>query len=222
MGVLRPLRLVIDDYPEGKVEELDAINNPEDESMGKRKVPFSRVLYIEQDDFRESPPGKYFRLAPGREVRLRYAYFVTCVDVVKDGQTGEVTEVHCIHDPKSRGGGSPDGRRVRGTLHWVSAEHALNAEVRLYDHLFTKSNPDEGSKPGDFVSNLNPSSLTVLNSCKLEPGLARAEPGSTYQFERKGYFCVDSVDSAPGHPVFNRAVPLRDTWAKIQRDAAKT
>lgn len=217
MAVLRPLRVVIDNYPEDKVEELDAINNPEDPGMGTRKVPFSRVLYIEQDDFREEPPKKWYRLAPGREVRLRYAYFVTCVDFVKDEKTGEVIELHCTYDPKTRGGGSPDGRRVKGTLHWVSAAHALKAEVRLYDYLFTKPNPDDVPEGEDFTYNLNPKSLEVLTSCRVEPSLKGAAPGSRYQFERLGYFCVDSVDSSEEKLVFNRTVPLRDTWAKIEK-----
>nr|KXH77624.1 MAG: glutamine--tRNA ligase [Candidatus Thorarchaeota archaeon SMTZ1-83] len=217
MAVLRPLRVVIDNYPEGKTEELEAINNPEDASMGTRKVPFSRVLYIERDDFREEPPKKYFRLAPGREVRLRYAYFITCIDVVKDDSTGEVIELHCRYDPETRGGGAPDGRRVKATLHWVSAAHAVEAEVRLYDHLFMKLNPDDVTEGEDFTSNLNSSSLEVLTSCRLEPSLQDAAPGSRYQFERNGYFCVDTATSAGGKPVFNRTASLRDTWAKIEK-----
>ncbi|MCK4342343.1 MAG: glutamine--tRNA ligase/YqeY domain fusion protein [Phycisphaerae bacterium] len=216
MGVLRPLRVVIDNYPEDQVEELDAINNPEDPSAGTRKVPFSRVLYIEQDDFREDPPRKYFRLAPGREVRLRYAYFVTCVGVVKDEQTGEVVELHCTYDPATRGGDSPDGRKVKGTIHWVSAAHALEAEVRMYEHLFSKENPDGVEEGSDFKSNLNPNSLKTLKSCRVEPSLAGALPGSRYQFERQGYFCVDP-DSSESVLVFSRTVPLRDTWGKIEK-----
>jgi glutaminyl-tRNA synthetase len=216
MGVLRPLRVVIDNYPEGQVEEMDAINNPEDPSAGTRKVPFSRVLYIEQDDFREEPPPKYFRLSPGREVRLRYAYFIKCVDVVKDEKTGEVIEVHCTYDPETHGGDAPDGRKVKATLHWVSAEHAVDAEVRLYDRLFSKENPDEAEEGQDFRSNLNLNSLETLTHSKLEPGLALAKPGTIFQFERQGYFCVDSQDSRPDHLVFNRAVGLRDSWAKIE------
>jgi len=215
MAVLRPLRVVIDNYPEDQVEELDAINNPEDSSMGTRKVPFSRVLYIEKQDFREDPPRKYFRLAPGREVRLRYGYYITCVDVVKDERTGEVVELHCTYDPETRGGWSPDGRKVRGTLHWVSAAHAVPAEVRLYDRLFLKGNPLEGG--GDFREHLNPDSLETLTACQLEPSLAGATPGSRYQFERQGYFCVDTEDSAAERLVFNRTVSLRDSWAKIER-----
>lgn len=217
MAVLHPLRVVIDNYPEDKAEELDAVNNPEDASMGTRKIPFSRVLYIERDDFREEPPKKYFRLAPGREVRLRYAYFITCVDFVKDESTSEVVELHCTYDPRTRGGGAPDGRKVKATLHWVSAAHALQAEVRLYDHLFSKPNPDDVAEGRDFTSNLNPESLEVLTSCRLEPSLRSAAPGSRYQFERKGYFCVDSVDSSAEKLVFNRTVSLRDTWAKIEK-----
>ena len=213
MGVLRPLKIIIDNYPEGQVEELEAINNPEDPSMGTRKVPFSRELYIESDDFREDPPGKFYRLAPGREVRLRYGYFVTCVGVVKDEQTGKVVALHCTYDPETKKGQAPDGRKVRGTIHWVSAPHALEAEVRLYDHLFAAERPDELE---DYRTGLNPNSLTVLTSCRIEPSLANAPPGSHYQFERLGYFCVDSVDSKPGAPVFNRTVTLRDSWAKIE------
>ncbi len=216
MGVLRPLRLVIDNYPEGQVEEFDAVNNPEDPAAGTRKVPFSRVLYIEQEDFREDAPPKYFRLVPGREVRLRYAYFITCVGVVKDEQSGEVLEVHCTYDPATRGGDSPDGRKVKSTLHWVSAEHALEAEVRLYDHLFNKEDPTDVEDGTDFKDYLNPNSLEILTSCRVEPTLADAPPGSRYQFERLGYFCVDP-DSSPEKLVFNRVVSLRDTWSKIQK-----
>jgi glutaminyl-tRNA synthetase len=217
MAVLRPLRVVIDNYPEDQVEELEAVNNPEDPSMGTRKVPFSRVLYIERDDFREDPPKQFFRLAPGREVRLRYAYFITCTGVVKDERTGEVVELHCTYDPATRGGDAPDGRKVRATLHWVSAAHALPTEVRLYDQLFVKADPSEDEEGSDFTASLNPQSLEVLKSCWVEPSLADAEPGSRYQFERLGYFCVDSVDSAPGALVFNRTVTLRDTWARIEK-----
>jgi glutaminyl-tRNA synthetase len=214
MGVLRPLRVVIDNYPEGQVEGLEAVNNPEDPGMGSRRVPFSRVLYIEQEDFREDPPKKFYRLAPGREVRLRYAYFITCVGVVKDEQSGEVVELHCTYDPETRGGDSPDGRKVKATLHWVSAAHALEAEVRLYDHLFLK--PEPGQDGQDFRTYFNPKSLEILTSCRVEPGLAGAAPGSRYQFERQGYFCVDP-DSSREKPVFNRTVPLRDTWAKVEK-----
>ena len=214
-GVLRPLKLVLINYPEDLVEEMECINNPEDPSMGARKVPFSRVLYIERDDFREDPPPKWFRLAPGREVRLRYAYLVTCVDVIKD-ENGEIIELHCTYDPETRGGWAPDGRKVRGTLHWVSAAHSLEAEVRLYDRLFIKANPLEVEEGQDFTANLNPRSLEVLTSCRVEPSLADAKPGDIFQFERKGYFCVDP-DSANGKLVFNRTVTLRDTWAKIER-----
>jgi glutaminyl-tRNA synthetase len=213
-GVLRPLRVVIDNYPEDLVEEMECVNNPEDASMGTRKVPFSRVLHLEREDFREDPPKKWFRLAPGREVRLRYAYFITCVDVVKD-EKGEVVELHCTYDPATRGGDSPDGRKVRGALHWVSAAHALKAEVRLYDHLFTKPDPYDVADGSDFTDNLNPDSLETLTSCRVEPSLAGAPPGSRYQFERQGYFCVDP-DSSAGTLVFNRTVSLRDTWAKIE------
>jgi glutaminyl-tRNA synthetase len=217
MGVLRPLRVVIDNYPEDRVEELEAINSPEDPGMGTRKVPFSRVLYVERDDFREDPPKKFFRLAPGREVRLRYAYYVTCVGVVKDEQTGEVVELHCTYDPETRGGWSEDGRKVRGTLHWVSAPHSLEAEVRLYDRLFEKANPGGEKGGADFKTSLNPNSLETLTSCRVEPSLAGAAPGSRYQFERLGYFCVDSVDSSDERLVFNRTVTLRDSWAKIEK-----
>ncbi|MDD5154752.1 MAG: glutamine--tRNA ligase/YqeY domain fusion protein [Desulfovibrionales bacterium] len=216
MGVLRPLRVVIDNYPEGRVEELEAVNNPEDPGMGSRKVPFSRVLYIEQEDFREDPPKKFYRLAPGREVRLRYAYFITCVRVVKDEETGEVVELHCTYDPETRGGDSPDGRKVKATLHWVSAAHALEAEVRLYDHLFVKATPGEDKDGADFKTYLNPDSLETLTSCRVEPSLANAAPGSRYQFERQGYFCVDP-DSSHEKLVFNRTVPLRDSWAKVEK-----
>jgi glutaminyl-tRNA synthetase len=217
MAVLQPLRVVIVNYPEDQVEELEAVNNPEDFSMGTRKVPFSRVLYIERDDFREDPPKQFFRLAPGREVRLRYAYFITCVGVVKDDRTGEVVELHCTYDPATRGGDAPDGRKVKATLHWVSAAHALQAEVRLYDHLFAKADPGDDEEEVDFTAYLNPQSLEVLPSCRVEPSLAGAAPGCQYQFERLGYFCVDLGESAPGALVFNRTVTLRDTWAKIEK-----
>jgi len=219
MGVLRPLKVVIENYPQDQTEPLDAVNNPEDPGAGMRKVPFSRVLYIERDDFREEPPKKFFRLAPGREVRLRYAFFVRCVDVVKDQQTGEVVELRCTYDPATLGGKAPDGRKVRGTIHWVSAEHAVRAEVRLYDHLFSKPDPMQVPEGGTYVDNLNPNSLEVLSECFVEPSLAGAGPGSRYQFERLGYFCVDAQDSTPQKPVFNRIVTLRDTWAKIQKAA---
>ena len=219
MAVLRPLKVVIVNYPEDKVEELDAINNPEDPSMGTRKVPFSRVFYIEQDDFREEPPKKFYRLAPDREVRLRYAYFITCVDVIKDKNTGEVVELLCTYDPATRGGDAPDGRRVKSTMHWVSANQAIDAEVRLYDNLFTKRDPSEVEEGADFKSNLNPKSLETLTACKLEPGLKGMAPGSRCQFERLGYFCADTVDSSAEKLVFNRTVSLRDTWAKISKAA---
>ena len=216
MAVLRPLRVIIDNYPEGHVEELDAPNNPEDPDMGSRKVPFSRVLYIEQDDFREDPPKNFFRLAPGREVRLKDAYYITCVGVVKDGATGEVVELHCTYDPETRGGWSKDGRKVRGTSHWVSAAHSLEAEVRLYDHLFLSANPAAEAETSGLTTCLNPHSLEALTSCRVEPSVAGAPPGSTYQFLRQGYFCVDP-DSADGSLVFNRTVPLRDSWGKAQK-----
>ncbi|MBW2170546.1 MAG: glutamine--tRNA ligase/YqeY domain fusion protein [Deltaproteobacteria bacterium] len=217
LGVLRPLRVVIDNYPEDQEEELEAVNNPEDSSMGTRKIPFSRVLYVERDDFREDPPKKFYRLAPGREVRLRYAYYVTCVGVVKDDQTGEVIELHCTYDPETRGGWSDDGRKVKGTLHWVSAAHSLKAEVRLYDRLFKVANPDAEKGDADFKSHLNQDSLETLTSCQVEPSLGDAVSGSMYQFERLGYFCVDPVDSSDGSLVFNRTVSLRDSWAKIEK-----
>jgi len=216
MAVLRPLRVVIDNYPDAQVEELEAVNNPEDPSAGTRLVPFSRVLYIEQDDFREDPPKQYFRLSPGREVRLRYGYFITATGVVKDPATGEIVEVHCTYDPATRGGNAPDGRRVKSTIHWVSAAHAIDAEVRLYDNLFTTENPDDVAEGQDFTANLNPKSLEVVTRAKLEPSLRGAAPASRYQFERLGYFAVDP-DSTAEKPVFNRTVALRDTWAKIEK-----
>jgi len=215
MGVLRPLKVVIVNYPEGQVEEMEAVNNPEDPGMGTRQVPFGRELYIEQEDFREEPPPKYYRLAPGREVRLRYAYFITCVGVVKDPQTGEVVEIHCTYDPATRGGDAPDGRKVKATLHWVSAAHAQLAEVRLYDRLFSQEFPEEAPEGGDFINNLNPNSLEVLENCYLEQGMGAVQPGEIFQLERQGYFCVDP-ESRPGKPVFNKAVGLKDTWAKIE------
>lgn len=217
MAVLRPLRVVIDNYPEGKIEEMDAPYHPEDPNMGSRKFPFSRVLYIEQEDFLEDPPKKFFRLSPGSEVRLRYAYYITCVGVVKDKQTGEVVELHCTYDPETRGGWSRDGRKVKATLHWVTECHSIPAEVRLYNHLFTKENPDEEKDNIDLKTYLNPNSLEILTSCRVEPVLANAAPGSRYQFERIGYFSVDSVDSSDGALVFNRTVTLRDSWAKIAK-----
>jgi len=216
MAVLRPLRVVIDNYSDGQVEEMEAVNNPEDEAAGTRQVPFSRVLYIEQDDFRELPPKQFYRLSPGREVRLRYAYFITCTSVVKDEKTGEVTEIHCTYDPATRGGNAPDGRKVKSTIHWVSAAHAIDAEVRLYDNLFTREDPNQTDEGETFLTNLNPSSLEVLTGCKLERSLRDAVEGNRYQFERLGYFCADP-DSSPGKPVFNRTVALRDTWAKIEK-----
>ena len=222
MAVLRPLRVVIDNYPEDRVEYLDAENNPEDPGMGSRKLPFSRVLYIEQEDFREAPPKKFFRLAPGREVRLKHAYYIKCERVVKDEKTGEVVELHCTYDPETKGGWSKDGRKVKGTLHWVSADQSLKAEVRLYDHLFVKPNPGGEKDVSDFKTLLNSNSLETLTSCRVEPGLADAEPGSRYQFLRQGYFCVDSIDSSADKLVFNRTVTLRDTWAKIEKAQKKT
>ncbi len=221
MGILQPLRVVITNYPEGQVEELEAINNPEDESMGTRKVPFSKIIYIEQDDFREVPPPKYRRLIPGREVRLRYGYFITCQDVIKDEKTGEVIELQCTYDPETRGGDAPDGRKVKATLHWVSAEHSVEAEVRLYDRLFNANNPDEVEDGHDFKSNLNPDSLEILKGCYVERSLSDAKPGLTYQFERQGYFCVDSKNSKDGRMIFNRTISLRDTWAKIEKSNRK-
>ena len=217
MGVLRPLRVVIDNYPENLVEEMEAINNPEDPSMGTRKVPFSRTLFIEQDDFRVDPPPKYYRLAPGREVRLRYAYFIKCVDFVKDPRTGDIVEIHCEYDPATKGGDAPDGRKVKSTLHWVSASHSIEAEVRLYDRLFVKEDPDNVETGADFTSNLNPNSLEVLKSCRLEPSLANTITGDFFQFERQGYFCLDRKESKPESPVYNRTVSLRDSWAKIEK-----
>jgi len=218
MAVTRPLKVVILNYPEGQTDEFDFVNNPEDESAGTRKVPFGREIYIERDDFMEDPPRKFYRLAPGREVRLRYAYLVTCENVVKDPATGEVLELHCSFDPASRGGNAPDGRRVKATLHWVSVAHAKDATIRLYDHLFTREDPEAGE--GDFTEYVNPDSLTVFDGAKIEPALADLAPGTSVQFERQGYFCLDGKDSAPGAPVFNRAVSLRDTWAKLQKQKA--
>lgn len=220
MTVLRPLKVVITNYPEGKTEELDAINNPEDLAMGTRKVPFSREIYIERDDFQENPHKKFFRLAPGREVRLRYAYFITCQEVIKDDKTGEVLELRCTYDPKTRGGDAPDGRKVKGTIHWASASKAIEVEARLYDHLFTKRDPNETEEGTDYKSNLNPNSLEVLSSCRAEPSLKNAKPGACYQFERLGYFCIDAKDSSSKKLVFNRTVSLRDTWAKISGNSS--
>ncbi|NLA75749.1 MAG: glutamine--tRNA ligase/YqeY domain fusion protein, partial [Deltaproteobacteria bacterium] len=216
MGVLRPLKVIIDNYPEGESEELEAVNNPEDPSMGTRKIPFSKVLYIEKEDFMEEPPKKYYRLTPGREVRLRYAYFITCTGFVKDPDTGEVIEVHCTYDPATKGGDAPDGRRVKATIHWVSAPHAIEARVRLYDHLFSKENPMDVPEGQDFKEFLNPASLEELTSCRLEPCLKEAKKGTGYQFERLGYFCVDD-DSSPEMVLFNRTVSLKDTWGRVQK-----
>lgn len=216
LAVLRPLKVVLENYPEDQVEEMEAVNNPEDPSAGTRQLPFSREIYIEQDDFREDPPSKFFRLAPGREVRLRAAYIIKCVGVVKDDQ-GQIVELRCTYDPESRSGTPAANRKVKGTLHWVSAPHALRAEVRLFDHLFQVMDPDDVPADADWHANLNPDSLETLPACCLEPSLANAQPGAHFQFERLGYFTVDSVDSRPGHPVFNRSVSLRDTWAKIEK-----
>jgi glutaminyl-tRNA synthetase len=221
MAVLRPLRVVIENYPEDQVEELEAVNNPEDPSTGTRSVPFSRVLYIEQDDFREAPPKGFFRLSPGREVRLRYAYIIKCVDVVKDPQTGAVIELRCIYDAETKSGSSQSNRKVKATIHWVSAPHSKTAEVRLYDHLFTKENPDDVPEGTEWLANVNPKSLETLNDSRVEPSLADAKSGDLYQFERLGYFCVDSVDSKQDALVFNRAVTLRDTWARIEKTQKK-
>jgi glutaminyl-tRNA synthetase len=219
MGVLRPLKVVIENYPADQTEELEAVNNPEDPSAGTRSVPFSRELYIEQDDFREEAPKKFYRLKPGQEVRLRYAYFITCTGVVKDEQTGEVIEVRCTYDPATRGGNSPDGRKVKGTIHWVSAPHAGKVETRLYDHLFIKPDPDDVAEGQNYLANLNPNSLEVIESF-VEPELMKLAPGTNVQFERMGYFVVDTVDSQPGQPVFNRTVTLRDSWAKLESKMA--
>jgi glutaminyl-tRNA synthetase len=221
MGVLNPLRVVIENYPEDAEEELEALNHPTDTTFGGRRIPFGKVLYIEKDDFREDPPKKYFRLAPGREVRLRYAYFITCVDVVKDPASGEVVELRCTYDPATRGGDAPDGRKVKSTLHWVSAAHAIDADVRLYDRLFTEPDP-EAAGEGDFRACLNSASLETLTGCKLEPALGRIAVDTTVQFERMGYFCLDHRDSRPERPVFNRTVTLRDPWAKIDRQSKQT
>ena len=218
MAVLRPLKVIIENYPEGQVEELEAINNPEDPDAGSRKVPFSRELYVEQTDFLEDPPKKFFRLAPGREVRLRYGYFITCTEVIKDA-AGTVIELRCTYDPETRGGQAPDGRKVRGTIHWLSAAHARPAEVRLYEHLFTGENPEDVPEGGDFVDGLNPASVEVLDDCRVEPALAALAAGETCQFERHGYFCADAGDSTADRLVYNRTVTLRDTWAKIQKKA---
>jgi glutaminyl-tRNA synthetase len=217
MAVLRPIKVVLENYPEGQTEELEAVNNPEDASMGTRSVPFSRVLYIEQDDFREEPPKGFFRLSPGKEVRLRYAYIIKCVEAIKDPETGAVTELRCTYDPETKSGSSRAQRKVKATIHWVSAEHARSAEARLYDHLFTKEDPDDVPEGTDWLANLNPKSLEVIKDARVEPILARSKPGELYQFERLGYFFMDGVDANAGRLVFNRTVTLRDTWAKIER-----
>ena len=219
MAVLRPVKVVIENYPEGRIEEMDCVNNPEDPQAGTRKVPFSRTLYIEQDDFMEDPPKNFFRLAPGREVRLRYAYFIKCTEVIKDGR-GEITELRCTYDPETRGGNAPDGRKVKATLHWVCADRAVGAEVRLYERLFTVENPLSGKDKEDFTAHIDPHSVETLTSCPMEPSLAEAVPGTPYQFERLGYFCADK-DSAPGNLIFNRAVSLRDQWMKIEKTRGK-
>jgi glutaminyl-tRNA synthetase len=221
MGVLNPLKVVLTNYPEDREEELEAPNHPTDPSLGSRRLPFSRELFIEREDFKEDPPRKFFRLAPGREVRLRYGYLITCVEVVKDSQTGEVVELHCTFDPETRGGNAPDGRKVKATLHWVSARHAFHGEVRLYDRLFLRADPEGDAREKDFMAHINPDSLKILEGCKLEPMLRTAAPGDIYQFERMGYFCVDTRGSRQGAPVFNRAVTLRDAWAKIQANQEK-
>jgi len=215
MAVLRPLKVVIDNYPEETTEYLTAINNPEDSCAGTREVPFSKVLYIEQDDFMEEPPDKFYRLAPGREVRLRYAYFIKCINVIKEANGG-IKEIHCTYDPSTKGGDAPDGRKVRATLHWVSANHALTATIRLYDHLFTKENPLEFPEGGNLIENINPTSLEVLKDCRIEPSICSVVAGDTFQFERLGYFCVDR-DSSKDRIVFNRTVTLKDAWVRIQK-----
>jgi glutaminyl-tRNA synthetase len=222
MAVLRPIRVVLENYPSGQVEELEAVNNPEDPSKGTRRVPFSRVIYIEQDDFREEPPKGFFRLSPGREVRLRYAYIIKCMDVIRDPETGEIMELRCTYDPETKSGSSQSNRKVKATIHWVSAAHAMEAEVRLYDHLFSKEDPNDVPEGADWLINVNPRSLEVLTACRVEPALADAKPGQRYQFERLGYFCVDSVDSTKSKPVFNRTVSLRDSWANVQKAGKKT
>ena len=221
MAVLRPVKVVLENYPEGQVEELEAINNPEDPSKGTRKVPFSRVLYIEQDDFCEEPPKGFFRLSPGKEVRLRYAYIVKCIGIVKDPSTGTITELHCTYDPETKSGSSQSSRKVKATIHWVSAAHALPAEVRLYDHLFTKEDPDDVPEGRDWMTNINPKSLERLNSCYVEPYLAQTKPGERYQFERLGYFCLDGEALSADKLIFNRSVTLRDTWAKMAKTTKK-
>jgi glutaminyl-tRNA synthetase len=219
-AVLNPVKVILTNYPEGQVEELQAVNNPEDESAGTRIVPFSREMYIEQEDFREVPPPKYFRLSPGKEVRLRYAYIIKCEKVIKDDK-GNIIELHCTYDPTSKSGTPTANRKVKATIHWVSAPHAVSAEVRLYDRLFLKENPDETEEGKTFLDNINPNSLQVLTQCKLEPMLGAAKPGERFQFERMGYFCADIKDSKPGAPVFNRVVTLKDTWAKIEQKDIK-
>jgi glutaminyl-tRNA synthetase len=217
MAVLRPIKVVLENYPDGQVEELVAVNNPEDAGMGTRRVPFSRVLYIEQDDFREEPPKGFFRLSPGKEVRLRYGYIIKCVGVDKDPTTGEIRELRCTYDPETKSGSSQSNRKVKATIHWVSAAHALEAQVRLYDHLFTKEDPENVPEGSEWLANTNPSSLELLSGCRVEPYLANVRAGERYQFERVGYFCADVEDSLPGKLVFNRSATLRDTWARIEK-----
>jgi glutaminyl-tRNA synthetase len=218
MGVLNPLKVVITNYPEDQVEYLQAVNNPEDPSAGVRQVPFTKIVYIEKDDFREVPPPKYFRLSPGKEVRLRYGYIIKCEDVIRNEQTGEIEEIHCSYDPQTGGANAASERRVKGIIHWVSARYALTAEIRMYDRLFTIPNPSRGEEDKGFMEYLNPDSLNVLTTCKVEPGLAVTKPGDRYQFERKGFYCTD-LDSTPDHLVFNLTIPLRDTWAKIEQNS---
>jgi glutaminyl-tRNA synthetase len=217
MGILRPLKVVIDNYPENQIEHLDAVNNPENPDMGTRQLPFSREIYIEKEDFMENPPKKFYRLSPGNEVRLRYGYFIKCVKVVKDLKTGDISELHCTYDPKTRGGQAPDKRKVKGTIHWVSAQHAIEAEIHLYEHLFTTEKPESDEDGSEFKDHLNPNSMITLKSCKLEPSLANAKVGENYQFERQGYFCIDQTDSSNENMIFNRTVSLRDSWAKMYK-----
>jgi glutaminyl-tRNA synthetase len=222
MAVLRPIKVVLENHPEGQIEQLDAINNPEDPSQGTRKVPFSRELYIEREDFREDPPKGFFRLSPGKEVRLRYAYIIKCVELIKDPISGAIKELRCTYDPETKSGSSQSKRKVKATIHWVSATHAITAEVRLYDHLFTKEDPDDVPEGSDWLGNLNPKSMERLTDCRIEPCLASAKPGERFQFERLGYFCVDSEDSSADKLAFNRTVTLRDSWAKIEKSERKT
>jgi glutaminyl-tRNA synthetase len=221
MAVLRPIKVVLENYPEGQIEELDAINNPEDPSQGTRKVPFSRELYIEEEDFRENPPKGFFRLSPGKEVRLRYAYIIKCTEVIKDPTTGAIKELRCTYDPETKSGSSQSKRKVKATIHWVSATHAITAEVRLYDHLFTKEDPDDVPEGSDWLANINAKSVECLTECRIEPCLANAKSGERFQFERLGYFCVDTEDSSAERLVFNRTVTLRDSWAKLEKGGTR-